>query len=117
MHHPTDRMTHTTVFVTPIVEHWLETGVECYPQNTIRTLIGSIRRHCMACAAAYGGHTHLKLINDCASSVILIHLLLFTIKTIYFSSIFFKIQTFFGGAFSMLFSIDMFHLKLLPIVS
>ena len=24
MHHPTDRMTHTTVFVTPVVEHWLE---------------------------------------------------------------------------------------------
>ena len=24
MHHPTDRMTHTTDFVTPVVEHWLE---------------------------------------------------------------------------------------------
>ena len=24
MHHPTDRLTHTTVFVTPVVEHWLE---------------------------------------------------------------------------------------------
>ena len=24
MHHPTDRMTHTTAFVTPVVEHWLE---------------------------------------------------------------------------------------------
>ena len=24
MHHPTDRVTHTTVFVTPVVEHWLE---------------------------------------------------------------------------------------------
>ena len=24
MHHPTDRMIHTTVFVTPVVEHWLE---------------------------------------------------------------------------------------------
>ena len=24
MHHPTDRITHTTAFVTPIVEHWLE---------------------------------------------------------------------------------------------
>ena len=23
MHHPTDRMTHTTAFVTPVVEHWL----------------------------------------------------------------------------------------------
>ena len=24
MYHPTDRITHTTVFVTPVVEHWLE---------------------------------------------------------------------------------------------
>ena len=25
MHHPTDRITHTTGFVTPVVEHWLDT--------------------------------------------------------------------------------------------
>ena len=24
MHHPTGRITHTTTFVTPVVEHWLE---------------------------------------------------------------------------------------------
>ena len=24
MNHPTDRITHTTAFVAPIVEHWLE---------------------------------------------------------------------------------------------
>ena len=24
MHHPTDRITHTTAFATPVVEHWLE---------------------------------------------------------------------------------------------
>ena len=24
MHHSTDRITHTTTFVTPVVEHWLE---------------------------------------------------------------------------------------------
>ena len=24
MHHPTDRIVHTTTFVTPVVEHWLE---------------------------------------------------------------------------------------------
>ena len=24
MHHPTDRRAHTTAFVTPVVEHWLE---------------------------------------------------------------------------------------------
>ena len=24
MHYPTDRIAHTTAFVTPVVEHWLE---------------------------------------------------------------------------------------------
>ena len=24
MHHPTERITHTTAIVTPVVEHWLE---------------------------------------------------------------------------------------------
>ena len=24
MHHPTDRIIHTTTFVTPVMEHWLE---------------------------------------------------------------------------------------------
>ena len=24
MHHPTDMIAHTTAFVTPVVEHWLE---------------------------------------------------------------------------------------------
>ena len=24
MHHPTDRIVHTTAFVKPVVEHWLE---------------------------------------------------------------------------------------------
>ena len=24
MHHPTDKITHTTVYVTPVLEHWLE---------------------------------------------------------------------------------------------
>ena len=28
MHHPTDRITHTTAFVTPVVEHWLEREIQ-----------------------------------------------------------------------------------------
>ena len=27
MHHPTDRIPHTTAFVKPVVEHWLERGI------------------------------------------------------------------------------------------
>ena len=28
MHHPTDRITHTTAFVAPVVEHWLEREID-----------------------------------------------------------------------------------------
>ena len=28
MHHPTDRIPHTTAFITPVVEHWLEREIE-----------------------------------------------------------------------------------------
>ena len=28
MHHPTDRIAHTTAFVTPVMEHWLEREIE-----------------------------------------------------------------------------------------
>ena len=30
MHHPTDRITHTTAFVTPVVEHWLKKVIGKY---------------------------------------------------------------------------------------
>ena len=41
MHHPTDRITHTTAFVTPVVEHWLEREIaqwdfkETVPQDGV----------------------------------------------------------------------------------
>ena len=34
MHHPTDRITHTTAFVTPVVEHWLEREIAQCPRYT-----------------------------------------------------------------------------------
>ena len=37
MHHPTDRIPHTTAFVTPVVEHWLEREIKkkkiVYPRS------------------------------------------------------------------------------------
>ena len=33
MHHPTDRITHTTAFVTPVVEHWLEREIAQWVHN------------------------------------------------------------------------------------
>ena len=32
MHHPTDRITHTTSFVTPVVEHWLQREIALWVQ-------------------------------------------------------------------------------------
>ena len=34
MHHPTDRIAHTTAFVTPVVQHWLERETS-YPGEII----------------------------------------------------------------------------------
>ena len=38
MHHLTDRITHTTAFVTPVVEHWLEREIaqRVYHEGLIR---------------------------------------------------------------------------------
>ena len=39
MHHPTDRITHTTVFVIPVVEHWLQREIDQWVHHE-----GSFRR-------------------------------------------------------------------------
>ena len=39
MHHPTDMIAHTTAFVTPVVEHWLEQEIAQWVHHE-----GSIRR-------------------------------------------------------------------------
>ena len=39
MHHPTDRITHTMAFVTPVVEHWLEREIAQWVHHE-----GSIRQ-------------------------------------------------------------------------
>ena len=36
MHHPTDRITHTTAFVTPVVEHWMEREIVVWQMTTDR---------------------------------------------------------------------------------
>ena len=40
MHHPTDRIAHTTAFVTPVVEHWLEREIAQW----VHSHEGSIQR-------------------------------------------------------------------------
>ena len=39
MHHPTDRISHTSAFVTPVVEHWLKREIAPWVYHD-----GSIRR-------------------------------------------------------------------------
>ena len=39
MHHPTDRIIHTTAFVTPVVEHWLEREIAQWEQNNDADLL------------------------------------------------------------------------------
>ena len=49
MHHPSDRITHTTAFATPVVEHWLEREIAQWvhymmdqsndPRSHVRTLL------------------------------------------------------------------------------
>ena len=55
MHHPTDRITHTTAFVTPVVEHWLEREIAQWvhpkkdrsddPSHHERTLLPRIKQY------------------------------------------------------------------------
>ena len=42
MHHPTDRVAHTTAFVTPVVEHWLEQEIAQWVHHE-----GSIQHFCL----------------------------------------------------------------------
>ena len=39
MHHPTDRIAHTTAFVTPVVEHWLEREIAQWVVDEVERLI------------------------------------------------------------------------------
>ena len=52
MHHPTDRITHTTAFVTPVMEHWLERakGVQGHVKNIVYCLFIEVKHiNCMIC--------------------------------------------------------------------
>ena len=42
MHHPTDRITHTSAFVTPVVEHWLEREIAQWVQCLFSTTSPSV---------------------------------------------------------------------------
>ena len=60
MHHPTDRITHTTAFVTPVVEHWLalevcpRTLIQNCGASTIRTLTALRAKHAQPNSNTWG---------------------------------------------------------------
>ena len=54
MHHPTDRITHTTAFVKPVVEHWLEREIAQWVHHE-----GSIQRPIAPLANALTTELHL----------------------------------------------------------
>ena len=53
MHHPTDRITHTTAFVTPVVEHWLEREIDLFNDiiniltETINKVLRYVKNNCL----------------------------------------------------------------------
>ena len=51
MHHPPDRITHTTAFVTPVVEHWLEREMAQWVHHIDPTT------HCTMSERSYHGAT------------------------------------------------------------
>ena len=67
MHYPTDRIAHTTAFITPLVEHWLEREIAQWiltmkdrsddPSHYERTLLPrsyiSLHFHMIACLLIY----------------------------------------------------------------
>ena len=56
MHHPTDKIAHTTAFVTPVVEHWLERKVTKWVRHE-----GSIRQTIASWANDLTTELHLAL--------------------------------------------------------
>ena len=84
MHHPTDRITHTTAFDTPVVEHWLEREIAKWvhsmkdrsddPSHRERTLLPrsyiSLRRSFEAMQLSWGAGKHPSIPGARCSSVV-----------------------------------------------
>ena len=93
MHHPTDRIAHTTAFVTPVVEYWLEREIAQWvklmkdrsddPLHHERTLIPQsyISRH-STMKLLYDSFIILECLFDQGSTVLLLLLLLLLISSI-----------------------------------
>ena len=59
MHHPTDRIAHTTVFVTQVVEHWLEQEIAQWDFNRV-ACISIMLKHVVEKSLFDIGEIHTK---------------------------------------------------------
>ena len=60
MHHPTDMITHTTAFVTPVVEHWLKREIAQWVHHEGHRMVSRCcwgqRRHLVASTRSWFFH-------------------------------------------------------------
>ena len=70
MHHPTDRISHTTAFVTPVMEHWLEREIAqwVHHEGSIRRSIGTMSEH-----SYHRATSHSYLCNDALNTFMWCH--------------------------------------------
>ena len=105
MHHPTDRIIHTTAFVTPVVEHWLEREIAQWvhptkdrsddPSHHERTLLprSYISLPTYTGCAKYHVDIEINLVrsyrlNTCVSTLVSVHTCIRnTPKTINYSTL------------------------------
>ena len=68
MHHPTDRITHTTAFVTQVMEHWLEREYKlklcCGVVLSVINDIRSVARPCIHLNKGENGEIHRYIEAD-----------------------------------------------------
>ena len=65
MHHPTDRIAHTTAFVTPVMEHWLEQEIAQWVNSSINPTV----TYFSDLQEVYSGNRQGKIISLCPSNL------------------------------------------------
>ena len=79
MHHPTDRITHTTAFVTPVVEHWLEREIAQWETTNVslyNVLFWGLIDHFVICLVVWRGSYLKKEIMECRGGSVQIHIII-----------------------------------------
>ena len=75
MHHPTDRIAHTTAFVTPVVEHWLEREIMLQRDLVLMVAPSVFILH--LCFKRYWRHFHIRQYLKILKSLVYLFFYLF----------------------------------------